>query len=85
MIRFHKLSQDRGKLFLVNSRAIMGPPTMSLLFDAERMAAFIIKPRQLLVVHTDDLGWFITSNQQRQMHVQQNLDRFVSRPNGTPG
>ena len=28
------------------------------------MLALIIKPRLILVSHTDDLGWYITSHQQ---------------------
>ena len=48
------------------------------------MPALIIKPRLILVTHTDDLGWNITSNQQGQMSVKI-LDRIVSKPNVTPG
>ena len=44
----------------------------------------IIKPRLILVTHTDDLGWNITSNQQGQMLVQ-NLNMIVSKPNVMPG
>ena len=50
------------KLFPVNPRAITGPPKMSLLLKAQSMPALIIKPRFILVTHTDDLGWYITSN-----------------------
>ena len=73
-----------NKLFPVNPRAITGPPKMSLLLDAENMLALINKPRLILVTHTDDLGWNITSNQQGQMFVQ-NLNRIVSQPNVTAG
>ena len=51
------------KLFPVNPRVITGPPKMSLLLEAKSMPALIIKPRLILVTHTDDLGWYITSNQ----------------------
>ena len=40
------------------------------------MPALIIKPRLILVAHTDDLGWNNTSNQQQQMLIQ-NLNRIV--------
>ena len=50
------------KLFPVNPRAIMGPPKMSLLLEAKSVPALIIKPRLILVAHTDDLGWNKTSN-----------------------
>ena len=73
-----------NKLFPVTTRAITGPPKMSLLLEAKSMPALIIKPRFILVTHTDDLGWNITSNQQGQMSVQ-NLNRIVSKPNVTPG
>ena len=63
------------KLFPVNPRAITGPPNMSLLLEAESIPSLIIKPRLILVTHTDNLGWYITSNQQRQMLVQ---NHFVS-------
>ena len=53
-----------NKLYLVYPRAITGPPKMSLLLEAKSMPALIIKPRFILVTHTDDLGWNITSNQQ---------------------
>ena len=73
-----------NKLFTVNPRAITGPSKMSLPLEAKNMPALIIKPRLILVTHTDDLGWYITSNQQGQMFVQ-NLIRIVSKPNVTPG
>ena len=57
---------------------------MSLLIEAQSLPALIIKPRLILVAHTDDLGWNKTSNQQRQMLIQ-NLNRIVSRPNAIPG
>ena len=53
------------KLFLVKPRAITGPPKMSLLLQANGMPAMIIKPRLILVAHTDDLFWNKTSNQQQ--------------------
>ena len=52
------------KLFLVNLRAFMGPPKMSLLHEAKSMPALIIKPTLILVAHPDDLGWNKTYNQQ---------------------
>ena len=72
-----------GKLFPVNPRAITGPPKMSLLLEAKSMPALIIKPRFILVTHTDDLGRYITSNQQGKMFVQ-NLNRIARKPNVTP-
>ena len=72
------------KLFPVKPRAITGPPKMSLLLEAKSTPALIIKPRLILLAHTDDLGWNKTSNQQQQMLIQ-NLNRIVSRPNVTPG
>ena len=59
---------------------ITGPPKISLLLEAKSMPALIIKPRLNLVTHMDDLGWYITSNQQEEMFVQ-NLNRIVSKPN----
>ena len=72
-----------NKLFPVNPRAITGLPKMSLLLEAKSTPAMIIKPRLILVTHTDDLCCYITSNQQGQMFVQ-NLNRIVSKPNVTP-
>ena len=72
------------KLFPVNPRAITGPPKMILLLEAKSMPALIIKPRLILVMHMDDFGWNITSNQQGQMFIQ-NLNRIVSKPNVMPG
>ena len=72
------------KLFPVNPRAFTGPPKMSLLLEAKRIPALIIKPRRILVTHTDDLGWSITSNQQGQMFIL-NVNRIVSKPNVAPG
>ena len=57
------------KLFKVNSSAITGPQKMSLLLEAKSMPALIIKLKLILVTHTDDLCWCITSNQQGQMFV----------------
>ena len=56
---------------------------MSLLLEAKSMPALIIKPRFNVVTHTDDLGWYITSNQQGKMFFQ-NLNRIVRKPNVTP-
>ena len=71
------------KLFPVNPRAISGPPNMSLLLEAKSMPAFIIKPRFKHVTLMDDLGWYITSNQQGKIFIQ-NLSRVVRKPNVTP-
>ena len=60
--------------------AITDPLKMSFLLEAKSMPALIIKPRFILVTHTDDLGGFITSNQQGQMFVQ-NLNRIARKPN----
>ena len=73
-----------NKLFPVNPRAITGPQKMSLLLEVKSTLALIIKPRLILVAHSDDCGWYITSNQQGQMFVQ-NLNRIVRKPNVTPG
>ena len=73
-----------NKLFPINSRAITGPPKMSLLLEVESTPAYIIEPRLILVTYMDDLGRYITSNQQGKMLVQ-NLHRIVRRPNVTPG
>ena len=70
-------------LFPVNPRAIMGPPKMSLMLEAKSMSALIIKPTLILVSHTDDLGWYIASNQQGKMFVQ-NLNRIVRKTNVMP-
>ena len=56
---------------------------MSLLLEAKSMPALIIEPRFILVTYTDDLGWYITSNQQGKMFVQ-NLNRIVRKLNVTP-
>ena len=72
------------KLFPINPSAITGPTKMSLLLEAKSMPALISKPRFIFVTHTDDLGWYITSNQQGKMFVQ-NLNRIVRKPNVTPG
>ena len=73
-----------NKLFPINPRAITGPSKMSLLLEVESTSALIIEPRLILVTHTDDLGGYITSNQQGKMLLQ-NLHRIVRRPNVTPG
>ena len=58
------------KLFSVNPRVITGPPKMCLLLETKNMPALIVRPRLILVVYTDDISWYITSNQQEQMFVQ---------------
>ena len=77
------------KLFPVNPRAITGPPNMSLLLKAKSITALIIKPRLILVMHTDDLGWCITRssvfplNQQGKTFVL-SLNMIVRKTNVTP-
>ena len=73
-----------NKLFPINPKAVTGPPKMSLLLEVESTSALIIEPRLILVTYTNDLGGYITSNQQGKMLVQ-NLQRIVRRPNVTPG
>ena len=73
-----------NKLFPINLRVITSPLKMSLLLEVESTSALIIEPMLILVTHTDDLGGYITSNQQGKMLVQ-NLHRIVRRPNVTPG
>ena len=68
------------KLIPVNPRAITAPPKMSFLLEAKSMPALIIKLMLILVSHTDDLGWYKTSNQQGKMFIQ-NLNRIVRKPN----
>ena len=68
------------KLLSVNPRSITSPQKMSLLLEAKSMPALIIKPRFIHVMHTDDLDWYKTSNQQGKMLVQ-NLNRIVRKPN----
>ena len=55
-----------NKLFPINPRAVTGRPKMSLLLEVESTSALIIEPRLILVTYTDDLGGYITSNQQRR-------------------
>ena len=45
-----------NKFFLINPRAVTGPPKMSLLLEVESTSALIIEPRLILVTYTDDLG-----------------------------
>ena len=72
------------KLFPVNPTAIMGPPKMSVLFEPKKsMPALIIKQRFILVTNTDALGWYITTNKQGKMFIQ-NLNRIVRESNVTP-
>ena len=73
-----------NKLFPINPRVVTGLPKISLLLEVERTSALIIEPRLILVTYTDDLGGYITSNQQGKMLVQ-NLHRIVRRPNVMPG
>ena len=68
-----------NKLFPINPRAVTGPPKMSLLLEVETKSALIIEPRLILVTYMDNLGGYITSNQQGKMLVQ-NLHRIVRRP-----
>ena len=68
-------------LFPINPR---GPPKMSFLLQVESTSALIIETRLILVTYMDDLGGYITSNQQEKMPVQ-NLHRIVRRPKDTPG
>ena len=53
-----------NKLFTINPRAVTGPPKMSLQLEVESTSALIIEPRLILVTYTDDLGGYITFNQQ---------------------
>ena len=53
-----------NKLFSINPGAVTNPPKMSLLLEVESTSAFIIELRLILVTFTDDLGGYITSNQQ---------------------
>ena len=76
-----QLSAD--KLFPVNPRVITGPPKMSLQLEVKSTPALIIKPMLILVAQVDDLGWYITFNQQGQMFVQKR-NRIVSKPNVKP-
>ena len=73
-----------NKLFSINLRAVTGLPKMSLLLEVESTSALITEPRLILVTYTDDLGGYITSNQQGKM-LFQNLHRIVRRPNFMPG
>ena len=50
------------KLIKVVSKAITSPPEMGHLLDVECMPAVIIKPRFILVTHTDHLSWNKTFN-----------------------
>ena len=70
------------KLFLVDPRAFTSPPKMSLLVEAKSKPASIIKQQSLLRTRMI-FCWYITSNQQEQMLIQ-NLNRIVSKPNVTP-
>ena len=72
-----------NKLFPINPRAITGPPKMSLLLEVESTSVYIIEQRVIYVTYTDDLGWYITSNQQGKILVQ-NIHRIVRRSNVTP-
>ena len=50
------------KLFPVNQRVITGPPKMSHLIEFKSTPALTIKPRFIVFVHMDVLGWHITFN-----------------------
>ena len=84
LVGFIGFNLTANKLLTVNPRVIMGPPKMCLLLEAKTIPAFIIRPRLILVTHKNDLGWYIMSNQQGQMSIQ-NLERIVSKPNVMPG
>ena len=83
-VRFISSHLTADKVFLVNPRAITGSPKTSLLLEAKSTHELISKPRLILVAHTGDLRWYITSNQQVQM-LFQNLNRIVTKPNVPPG
>ena len=68
------------KIFIVELRANMGPDEPLAL---GKKHAFII-PWLILVVRTDDLGYYIMSNYQGHM-LFQHLNRIASRPNVKPG
>ena len=61
---FSQLTAD--KHFPVNPRVITGPPKMRFLLDAQSTPALITKLRLILVVHTDDLVWYITQIQREK-------------------
>ena len=61
---------NADKHFPVNPKAITGPLKMSILLEAKSTPTLIIKPWLILVAHTDDLGWYITSNQHWQKLVK---------------
>ena len=48
------------KLFPINPRAITGPPKIRFLLEAKSMPALIINPMSIPVIHTDELGCYIT-------------------------
>ena len=73
-----------NKLFPINPRSVTGLPKMSLLLEVKSTSALTIEPRPILDTYTDDLGGYITSNQQGKVLVQ-NLHRIVRRPYVTPG
>ena len=57
------------RLIPVNSRVITSPPKMSLLLDIERSPTVIIKPRHILVMHTDHLSLNKTFNAHSISHM----------------
>ena len=71
------------KLFPDNPRAITGPPKMSLLLEAKSMPALISNQGLSLFRTWMTFGWYITSNQQGKIFVQ-NLNRIVRKPNVMP-
>ena len=52
------------KLFPILPKATTGLSKVSLMLEAKSIPALIIKPRLILVAHTDDLGWNISSADQ---------------------
>ena len=84
LLGFIKSHLTADKLFPVNQRVITGPMKMSLILKVKTTSALIIKPRLVLVEHTNDIGWNKTSNQQGQM-LDENLNGIVRRPNVKPG
>ena len=58
------------KLLKISKRATTGSPKMSHPLEVKSTPASIIKSKLLLVSDTDDLGRYITSNQQREILVQ---------------
>ena len=70
------------KIFPVNPRAITDPSKLGLQLEDRNTPALIINLWLIFVMHNDDLRWYMTPNQQRQMLLL-NLNRVVSKPNVT--